>query len=102
MGETMEIDNTILGVQLVHYAEGDKSVPGHVEFYSRHGCISKVPVSVALAAPDLLAALEEVLGIVQASIVNARNRGEYENIVASLERRESAARAAILKARGMA
>lgn len=52
------------------------------------------------AAPCLLDALQEVIGIVQASIVNAKNRGEFPLIVADLERREANARAAIAKATG--
>jgi hypothetical protein len=52
------------------------------------------------AAPDLLEACEDAIGIVQAAIVNARQRNEYSQIIAALEQKEANIRAAIAKARG--
>lgn len=48
----------------------------------------------------LLAALEGSLGIVQASIVNAGTRNEYPAIIANMEMKEAAMRAAIAAAKG--
>lgn len=49
---------------------------------------------------ELVAAARDALGVVQASLVNARNRNEYPAIIANLEMKEANLRNMLAKIKG--
>ena len=66
------------------------------QVYLRDQEISRLRAQVA----KLVQAGKGVLGVVQASLVNARERKEYPAIIANLEHKEANLRAAIAVAEG--